>query len=153
MRLCAVEPRVLGIDHKLYPHTTSALKEHPLGGGVELLEADSTSSAAVEAVRQFIDGAERVVLVLDSNHTHDHVLGELRALTPLLPRGSMVLVADTLVEEFPEGHFEGRPWDRGDNPMTAVRAFLAENDDYVDAPEWGRRALVTEFRDGILRRR
>lgn len=153
MRMCDLEPRVLGIDHKLYPHTTSALQEHPLGGGVELLEADSTSSTAVEAVQRFIDGAERVVLVLDSNHTHDHVLGELRALAPLLPSGSMVLVADTLVEEFPEGHFEGRPWDRGDNPMTAVRAFLAESDDYVDAPEWGRRALVTEFRDGVLRRR
>ena len=71
------------------------------------------------------------MLVLDSNHTHDHVLGELRALAPLLPVGSMVLVADTLVEEFPEGHYEGRPWDRGDNPMTAVRAFLAESDDDV----------------------
>ncbi len=153
MRMCDTEPAVLGIDHKLYPHTTSALQEHPLGAGVELLEADSTSDVAVDAVRAFIGGAERVVLVLDSNHTHDHVLGELRALAPLVPTGGMVLVADTLVEEFPEGHFEGRPWDRGDNPMTAVRAFVAERDDFATAPEWGRRALVTEFRDGILRRR
>ena len=87
--------------------------------------------------RTFIDGAERVVLVLDSNHTHDHVLGELRALAPLLPSGGLVLVADTLVEEFPEGHFDGRPWDRGDNPMTAVRAFLDENDDFTSRPRVG----------------
>jgi cephalosporin hydroxylase len=144
---------VLGIDHKLYPHTTSALREHPLGGGVDLLEADSTSQTAVEAVQRFINGFERVVLVLDSNHTHDHVLGELEALAPLLPAGGLVLVADTLVEEFPEGHYEGRPWDRGNNPMTAVNAFLEAHDDFTRAGEWGRRALVTEFRDGILRRR
>ncbi|MEO5852621.1 MAG: CmcI family methyltransferase [Nocardioides sp.] len=152
MQMCGDEPAVLGIDHKLYPHATSAVQEHPLGVGVELLEADSTSSIAVDAARAFLGDAERAVLVLDSNHTHDHVLAELRALAPLLPSGGMVLVADTLVEEFPEGHFEGRPWDRGDNPMTAVRAFVAEQDEFVAAPEWGRRALVTEFRDGILRR-
>ncbi len=62
-----------------------------------------------------------------------------------------MLVADTLVEEFPEDHFEGRPWGRGDNPLTAVRAFLAERDDYAPS-DWGRRALVSEFRDGVLRR-
>lgn len=152
MRMCDIEPAVLGIDHKLFPHTTSALQEHPLGAGIELLEADSTSSVAIDAMRTFLGRAERAVLVLDSNHTHDHVLAELRALAPLLPSGGLVLVADTLVEEFPEGHYAGRPWDRGDNPMTAVRAFLDERDDFRPAPEWGRRALVTEFRDGILRR-
>ncbi len=60
-------------------------REHPLGGGVELLEADSTSAVAVDAARAFLGGAERAVLILDSNHTHDHVLAELRALAPLLP--------------------------------------------------------------------
>ena len=153
MRLCGERPAVLGIDHKLYPHATDALKQHPLGEGVELLEADSTSQVAVDATRRFLAGAERAVLILDSNHTHDHVLAELRVLANLLPPGGVVLVADTLVEEFPEGHFEGRPWDRGNNPMTAVREFLAEGAEFDSAPEWGRRALLTEFRDGILRRR
>ena len=153
MRMCGIEPRVLGIDHKLFPHTTTALAEHPLGGGVTLVEADSTAAEAVEATRDFIAGAERVVLILDSNHTHDHVLGELEALAPLLPSGGLVLVADTLVEEFPAGHYQGRPWDRGNNPMTAVNAFVEAHDDFTRADDWGRRALVTEFRDGILRRR
>ena len=82
------------------------------------------------------------MLILDSNHTHDHVLAELRSLAPLLPVGGMVMVADTLVEEFPEDHFAGRPWGRGDNPLTAVPAFLAENDAFAAAEEWDRRALV-----------
>jgi cephalosporin hydroxylase len=152
MRLCGAEPAVLGIDHKIYPHTTETLREHPLAVGVDLLEADSTSPEAVDAVTRFVAGAERVVLILDSNHTHAHVLAELQCLAPLLPAGSFVLVADTLVEEFPADHFEGRPWGRGDNPLTAVRAFLEERDDFVPAPEWNRRALVSEFRDGIVRR-
>jgi cephalosporin hydroxylase len=78
------------------------------------------------------------------------VIAELRALAPLLPVGSFVLVADTIVEEFPAGHYQDRDWDRGDNPMTAVRAFVEERDDFALDLGWSRRALVTEFRDGIL---
>jgi len=152
MAMSGETPAVLGIDHKLYPHTTTALAEHPLGAGVQLLEADSTSDVAADAARTFLGDAERAVLILDSNHTHDHVLAELRSLAPLLPVGGVVMVADTLVEEFPEYHYAGRPWGRGDNPLTAVRAFLAENDAFAAAEQWGRRALVSEFHEGILRR-
>ena len=87
MRMTGEDVAVLGIDHKLYPHTTTALREHPLAAGVELLEADSTSDDAVSAARAFLGDATRALLLLDSNHTHDHVLGELRALAPLLPLG------------------------------------------------------------------
>lgn len=150
--LCGITPRVLGIDVAIYPHTRAALDEHPLATGVELLEADSAGPEAREAVRDFLGEAETALLVLDSNHTHDHVLAELRSLAPLLPVGSHVLVADTLIEEFPPGHFEDRPWDRGDNPLTALRAFLEEDDRFEPDPAWGRRALLSEFRDGVLRR-
>ncbi len=152
MRLCGLPAKVLGIDHRIFPHTSSVLATHPLAQGVELLEADSTSDRAVEAARRFLGAAERAVLILDSNHTHEHVLSELRRLAPLLPVGSLVLVADTLVEEFPPDHFEGRPWGRGNNPLTAVRAFVAEHAEFEPAPAWARRALVSEFRDGIIRR-
>ena len=107
---------------------------------------------AGDRTQAFLGDAERAVLILDSNHTHDHVLAELRLLAPLLPVGGLVLVADTLVEEFPAGFYPDRPWDKGNNPLTAVRAFLAENADFEPAPDWSRRALVTEFRDGIIRR-
>ena len=152
MRLCGEQPAVLGIDWKIFNHTHEALSGHPLADGVELLEADSSSPTAEAATRDFLADAERAVLVLDSNHTHDHVLAELRLLAPLLPVGGLVLVADTLVEEFPAGYYANRPWDRGNNPATAVREFLAERSDFVLADDWSRRALVTEFRDGILRK-
>jgi cephalosporin hydroxylase len=152
MRLAGQPPAVLGIDLKIFPHTYDALAGHPAAEGVELYEDDSTSTATAARAGAFLAGAERAVLVLDSNHTHDHVLAELRLLAPLLPVGGYVLVADTLVEEFPPGFYPDRPWDRGNNPMTAVRAFLAEDGRFTPAQEWTRRALVTEFRDGILRR-
>jgi cephalosporin hydroxylase len=149
-RMAGLEPSVLGIDVAIYPHTQAAMNDHPLARGVHMLESDSTAETAVDAAREFLAGAERSLLVLDSNHTHDHVLAELRALAPLLPVGSYVLVADTIVEEFPEGHYQDRSWDRGNNPLTASREFLAERDDFELDADWSRRALVTEFRDGIL---
>lgn len=152
MRMHGEVPRVLGIDHKVYPHTTELVAGHPQAAGVELLEADSTSERSRDAVEAFLAGAERAVLVLDSNHTEAHVFAELSTLAPLLPRGSYVLVADTLIEEYPAGHYPDRPWDRGDNPLTAVNRFLRENPRFVRADEWSRRALTSEFRDGIIRR-
>jgi cephalosporin hydroxylase len=149
-RMAGIEPRVLGIDVAIFPHTRTMIDGHPLAEGVEMLESDSTVETAVAVAREFLGDAERALLVLDSNHTHAHVLAELRALAPLLPVGSYVLVADTIVEEFPQGHYKDRDWDRGDNPMTAVRAFVAERDDFELDRAWSRRALVTEFRDGML---
>lgn len=151
-RLTGLTPRVLGIDVQILPHTRTALADHPMSEGIELVEADSTSLDAQEAARSFLGEARNALLVLDSNHTHDHVLDELRALAPLLPGNAYVAVADTLIEEFPQGHYVNRPWDRGNNPLTAVRAFLSENSDFELAEEWARRGLLSEFRDGILTR-
>jgi cephalosporin hydroxylase len=152
MRLTGLEPAVLGIDIKIFAHTTDALAVHPMAAGVELFEADSTVPETEARAREFLGQAERAILILDSNHTHEHVLAELRLLAPLLPLGGLVLVADTLIEEFPTGYYANRPWDRGDNPATAVRSFLEERRDFSRAADWGRRALLTEFRDGVLRR-
>ena len=107
MRMAGLDAAVLGIDHKIYPHTREAMAEHPMAQGVTLLEADSSSTHASEATSEFLGSSERAILILDSNHTHDHVLAELRALAPLLPAGGYVLVADTLVEEFPEAPLPG----------------------------------------------
>lgn len=151
-RLAGLEPRVLGIDVQILEHTRAALDCHPHRTGITVLESDSTVEAAREAAATTLEGAERALLILDSNHTHAHVLAELRSLAPLLPVGSYVLVADTLIEEFPAGYFADRPWDRGDNPLTALRAFLEENADFQLDATWSRRGLLSEFRDGIARR-
>lgn len=152
MKMCGNQPAVLGVDIKIFPHTRDALGGHPAAEGITLLEADSTSETARKAAEMFLENSDRALLVLDSNHTHEHVLRELRLLAPLLPVGGFVLVADTLIEEFPQAYYGNRPWDRGNNPATALQEFLAERSDFVLDESWSRRALVTEFRDGIIRK-
>lgn len=155
MAMCGMSARVLGLDILILGHARRAIENSPFGNSIALWEGDSASKEAAEIVTDFIGDyvtEEPGFLVLDSNHTHDHVLSELEILGPLLPTGSLIFVADTLIEEFPEGHYPDRSWGPGNNPMTAVTQFAKENLDFEPAPEWGRRALVTEFRDGVLRR-
>lgn len=150
--MAGIEPRVLGIDIQILPHAQTAVVSSPFAGGISLWEGDSASVEARHIVQEFLALAPDApgLLILDSNHTHAHVLAELVSLSSLLPVGSFILVADTLIAEFPDDHYPDRPWGEGNNPLTAVRAFLEQNSNFQLSPEWARRALVTEFRDGIL---
>jgi len=155
MAMTQLKPRVLGLDIKIFPHAREALLLSPFASGIQLWEGDSASERARLAVSDFVRSTPDQgpgILVLDSDHSHSHVLQELQLHAPLMPRGSLILVADTLIEEFPAGHYPDRPWDRGNSPLTAVRTFLRENPGFRLADEWARRGLVTEFRDGIIER-
>ena len=131
LELNGLQSRVLGIDVQILPHTVHALEPWTIDERIKLLECDSA-------------------LVLDSNHSHDHVLRELNALAVLLPVGSVIVVADTLVEELPHDYCSNRPWGRGNNPLTAVNEFLRNNLDFELDQRWCRRSLMGECRDGIL---
>jgi len=151
MEIAGYQSKVLGIDIQILPHAIEALKPWTLDGRIELLESDSTSSIAINATKVFLGNTQTpVLLVLDSNHSHEHVLNELQTLAPLLPVGSTVIVADTIVEEMPEDYYPNRPWGRGNNPLTAVKKFLNLNSDFQLDLRWSRRSLMGECRDGIL---
>ena len=151
MEIAGNQSKVLGIDIQILPHAIEALKPWTLDGRIELLESDSTSSIAINATKVFLGNIQTpVLLVLDSNHSHEHVLNELQTLAPLLPVGSTVIVADTIVEEMPEDYYPNRPWGRGNNPLTAVKKFLNLNSDFQLDLRWSRRSLMGECRDGIL---
>jgi cephalosporin hydroxylase len=151
MEIAGNQSKVLGLDIQILPHAIKALKPWTLGGRIELLESDSTSSIAVNATKDFLGNNQTpALLVLDSNHSHEHVLNELQALAPMLPVGSIVIVADTIVEEMPEDYYPNRPWGRGNNPLTAVKKFLNLNSDFQLDLRWSRRSLMGECRDGIL---
>lgn len=153
MSMIGTTPRVLGLDIQILPHAHGSLKPWTDEGGIELFEGDSTSDAAISRVKTFINNvSEPCLLILDSNHSHEHVFHELNSLAPLLPIGSIVIVADTIVEEMPENYYPNRPWARGNNPYTAVQQFLQANPNYAMDLSWSRRSLLGECRDGILRR-
>jgi len=149
-----LRPRVLGIDIAIHPHAQSAIAASPWAHAIELLCGDSAGPEANQATADFVTkGGDRpIILTLDSDHSHDHVLAELRVLGPLLPLGSLIIVADTVIAELPESHSQGRPWGAENNPATAVREFLAENRDFRACRRWAGRALITENREGIIER-
>ena len=143
--------RVLGLDIQILPHATESLESWIKDGSIELMECDSSSDSAVQRVETFLKGVtEPSLLILDSNHSHEHVYRELSALAPLLPVGSIVIVADTIVEEMPENYYPNRPWGKGNNPRTAITQFISDQPNFAFDNRWGRRSLLGECRDGIL---
>lgn len=155
MEIAGLQPAVLGIDIQILAHARDAIQESRYAPNIQLLESDSTSEEAVKTVRQFVNNQNYrgpVLLVLDSNHTHSHVLKELNCLTPLLPSRSITVVADTIVESMPSHLYENRPWGRGNNPLTALREFLENSREWHVVTKWRRRGLLSEFHDGVIQR-
>lgn len=142
---------VLGIDLDIRPHNREAIESHPMARRISMIEGSSIDAAIVEQVRAIAEG-KKVILVLDSNHTHEHVLEELRAYAPLVAVDSYCVVMDTVVEDMPAEFFPDRPWGPGDNPKTAVWAYLKENSDFEIDQQMQDKLLISVAPDGYLRR-
>ncbi len=147
-KLNEVKPNILGLDIKIFEHTHLAMREFLDKGYLKLVETDSTSSTAGQELKSFVKGHNRVFAILDSNHSHAHVMKELELLDKCLPVGSVVLVADGIIEHLPER--EDRPWGKGDNPLTATIEFLNKNPNWRRLEKFSRRSLFSEFRDGWI---
>ena len=128
LELLGGDGRVIGVDIDIRQHNRQAIEAHPLAKRIDLIEGASTDPATVSAVREAVGDQGPVVVILDSNHTHDHVRQELEAYSPLVGQGSYLVVFDTIIEFMPETFFADRPWSKGNNPWTAVQEFLAAND-------------------------
>lgn len=118
--------RVLGVDIDIRAHNRAKIENHPLSHSIDMIEGSSIEDETIEKVRKIAEGYERVLVCLDSNHTHDHVLAELNAYAPLVTKGSYCITFDTIVEDLPDDMFPDRPWSRGNNPKTAVHAYLKQ---------------------------
>lgn len=154
LRLIGEAGKVVAIDIDIRAHNRRAIEEHPLSDRVVLIEGSSTDPAVLDEIRREIGNAQRVMVVLDSHHSHDHVLDELRLYAPLVTPGQFLVVADTLVEDLPVQKHRPRPWGPGNNPKTAVDAFLAEQPDVFDVDRFSNdKLLLTSSRGGYLRRR
>jgi cephalosporin hydroxylase len=151
LELLGGDGRVLGIDIDIRPHNRLALEQHAMYKRISMIEGSSTDDTVGERVYQAAKDFKRVLVVLDSNHTHEHVLRELELYSPLVKAGSYLVVFDTTIEDQPEGHHPGRPWDKQNNPKTAVWEFLAGNDRFVIDKEIEHKLLITVSRDGFLK--
>ena len=144
---------VLGIDIDIRAHNRKEIEAHPMFKRITMLEGSAISEEIAAQVRKAAEGKQTVMVLLDSNHTHDHVLRELELYAPLVTPGSYCVVFDTIVEKLPEGYFnEQRPWGIGNNPLTAVYEYLKKDDRFVIDSSIDNKVLISVAPEGYLKR-
>lgn len=146
------DAEVLGIDIDIRAHNRAAVEAHPMARRISMIEGSSVAPEVVAAVRAKAAGKRSVLVMLDSNHTHDHVLAELVAFAHLATVGSYCIVFDTVIEDMPADAFADRPWSRGNNAKTAVFEFLERHPEFEIDKSIQHKLLVTVAPDGYLKR-
>ena len=144
--------KVLGIDIDIREHNKKAIEVHPMSKKITMFQGSSIDEEMIARVKEFAIQGKKIMVILDSNHTHDHVLAELKAYAHLASIGSYCIVFDTLVEDMPSEFSNDRPWDKGNNPKTAVWEYLKENDNFVIDKDIENKLLITVAPDGYLKR-
>jgi cephalosporin hydroxylase len=144
--------KVLGIDIDIRAQNRAAIEAHPMASRIQMIQGSSIAPEIIEQVRSVAANYSRVLVYLDSNHTHDHVLAELQAYAPLTSKGSYCVVFDTIVEDIPKDMFPDRSWGPGDNPKTAVWEYLKTHPEFEIDKSIQHKLLITVAPDGYLKR-
>lgn len=151
LELLGEDGRVLGIDIDIREHNRVEIIKHPMYKRIDMLEGSSIDEKIATQVYEFAKGKKRVMVFLDSMHTHDHVLKELKLYSPLVTKGSYLVVFDTMIEDMPDYVFPDRPWGEGNNPKTSVWEFLKINDRFEIDKSIENKLLITAAPDGYLK--
>jgi cephalosporin hydroxylase len=144
--------RVVGVDIDIRAHNRTAIEAHPMAGRIDMIQGSSIAESTIQEVHRRARGFSRVLVCLDSNHTHAHVLAELKAYADLTSVGSYCVVFDTMVEDLPAAMFEDKIWSPGDNPKTAVHAFLKTTSNFEIDRQIDNKILISVAPDGYLKR-
>ncbi len=144
------DARVLGIDIDIRSHNRKAIESHPLSRRISMIQGSAIDEMIAAQVGVMAKDRERIMVILDSNHTHAHVLRELELYSPLIRKGSYLVVFDTVIEDMPEDSFPDRPWGRGNNPRTAVWEFLKATSRFRIDHKIQDKLLLTVAPDGYL---
>lgn len=151
LELLGGDGEVLGIDINIREHNRVEIEKHPMFKRITMIEGSSIDNDIAKQIHDFAKGKERILVILDSNHTHDHVLKEMELYSNLVTKRSYLIVFDTIVEDMPEDFFPNRPWGKGNNPKTAVWEFMKTNDRFEIDKEIENKLLITVAPDGYLK--
>lgn len=144
---------VIGIDIDIREHNRKEIEAHPMMKRIKMLQGSSIDKKNVEEIKNLVGDNKKIIVCLDSNHTHEHVMSELELYSPFVSTGSYIVVFDTIVEDLPEGYFsQKRPWGISNNPKTAVQQFLKENDNFVVDEQIDNKLLISVAPQGYLKR-
>jgi cephalosporin hydroxylase len=147
------EGEVVGVDIEIRSHNRTAIEQHPLAKRISLIEGSSIDPEIIEKVRACAKGKKKVLVCLDSNHTHEHVLSELNAYADLVSIGSYCVVFDTFIEDMPDEYiWQDRPWGKGNNPKTAVWEWIKNHPEFEIDRSIENKLLITSAPDGFLYR-
>jgi cephalosporin hydroxylase len=144
--------RVVGIDIDIRTHNRTAVEAHPMASNIQLIQGSSIDQSVIEKVKNVTKNHKCILVCLDSDHTHEHVLAELEAYAPLVSAGSYCVVMDTLIEDMPADMFADRPWGKGNNPKTAVWEYLKSHSEFEIDKNIQNKLLITVAPDGFLKR-
>jgi cephalosporin hydroxylase len=144
--------KVLGLDIDIRVHNRNAIESHPLAHKIDMIQGSSISPDVIEQVLTYAQDYQRIMVCLDSNHTHEHVLAELRAYAPLTTKGCYCVVFDTFVQDMPSDLFPDRPWGPSDNPKTAVWEYLKTHPEFEIDKSIDHKLLISVAPDGYLKR-
>ena len=143
---------MLGVDIDIRAHNREAIEAHPMFKRISMIQGSSIAPEIVEQVKTRAAGKQRVLVCLDSNHTHEHVLAELKAYAPLTSVNSYCVVFDTFIEDVPADVFADRPWGPGNNPKTAVWEYLKSHPEFKIDKQIDYKLLISVAPDGYLKR-
>lgn len=144
--------KVLGIDIDIREHNRKEIEQHPMFKRIEMIQGSSVSEETYAQVKSHAENAKTIMVCLDSNHTHDHVLKELELYAPFTSVNSYCVVFDTVVELLPDDMFPNRPWSVGDNPMTAMETYLKDHPEFEIDHQIDNKLLVSVAPKGYLKR-
>jgi cephalosporin hydroxylase len=151
LELLGGDRQVLGIDVDIRAHNHAEIEKHPMSKRIRMIEGSSIDTGVARQVAAMAAPRRKIMAVLDSNHTHDHVMQELALYSPLVSKGCYLVVFDTLIEDMPDDLIKDRPWNKGNNPKTAVHDFLKTNERFEIDKRIQHKLLITVAPDGYLR--
>lgn len=143
--------KVVGVDIDIRKHNKEEIEKHVLKKRIKMINGSSIDKNIVKEIHKIVKNKKKIMVILDSNHTHEHVLKELELYSPLVTKNSYLVVFDTIIEDMPENSFSDRPWGKGNNPKTAVWEFLKNNNRFEIDKEIENKLLITVAPDGYLK--
>ena len=155
IEMMGVDGEVVAVDIDIRDHNKKLIKKHPMYKRVTMYEGSSVDPKIIDKIKKHVKNKKCVMVILDSNHSHNHVLEELKMYTPFITVGSYCILPDTFIEFFPSGYSSNhnkRPWDVGNNPYTAMKAFLKKNKNFSIDKSWSNKGVITETIDGYLKK-
>jgi len=145
--------KVIGIDIDLKKHNKDILDKHFMKKYISFINGSSTDIKVFNKIKKISKNYEKTLVILDSNHTHEHVLKELNLYSQLVSKNSYCIVFDTIINEMPYNYYPDRNWDKSNNPMTAIKEFLKSNKNFKIDKEIDHKLMISMAKNGFLKKK